>query len=110
MSLMKEKMDYLTRVWGIEFVPKKKHNYDIKCELCERKIFLEISGTTIVRPHKAEYHHDQNRVLHLYCYECHKRIHDWGVIQKWLKKINKTVDDLPDSIGLNPIWKFVSTG
>jgi len=77
------------------------------CELCGAKL----KGSLIVSKNgigynvkcEGEFHHDENGELHLYCRTCHKRIHDWGVIQRWLKRIGKTVDDLPDASRLKPM-------
>jgi len=79
------------------------------CELCEKKmpmtyrISKSLSCYEIKVP--GEFHHDGKRELHLYCRKCHKRIHDWGVIQRWLMKIGKTVDDLPDASKTNAMYK-----
>ena len=37
------------------------------------------------------------------CYKCHKNVHYWGIIQRWLEKTDRTVDDLPDSKNLKPM-------
>jgi len=71
------------------------------CEICEEELptsyriskYLNFWGLSV----PGEFHHDGKGELHLYCHTCHKRIHDWGQIQRWLMKIGKSVDDLPDS-------------
>ena len=107
MSLINQKREYLTKVYDIKFPPKIKTNHIVNCELCGTKLILNVSGLTSLSVSKGEFHHDQNGVLHLYCYYCHRRIHDWGTIQRWLEKIDKTVEALPDSIGTKSMRKNI---
>lgn len=71
------------------------------CEMCEKKMPMTYRISKSLNCYgikvPGEFHHDGKRELHLYCRNCHKRIHSWGVIQRWLMKIGKKVNDLPDA-------------
>jgi len=103
-----QKYLYLKKI-GLKFTVGV-NTFVCSCELCGSKLkgSLRVSkkgiGYNVVC--NGEFHHDEKGELHLYCRTCHKRIHDWGVIQRWLKKIGKTVDDLPDASKLKPMKRM----
>lgn len=112
MALRAQKETYLKRRYKLEKVYGK---YEIitHCEMCEKEMpltyriskYLVCYGIAV----SGEFHHDGKGgkgELHLYCYTCHKRIHGWGVIQRWLKKIGKNIDDLPDASKTNPMMPY----
>ena len=81
---------------------KKKFNGTIKISKNNRAYSINIVG--------ANFHHldgnPENDVvdnLKLYCRKCHKNVHYWGIIQRWLEKTGKNVTDLPDSRNLKPM-------
>jgi hypothetical protein len=93
-----------------------RNSFEAKCEFCRKNICGKIR---ISKNNKAwelmvdsgQFHHKdgnpQNNTLSniwLLCDVCHKRLHDWGVIQRWLEKINKTPEDLPDCTSL-AVWR-----
>ncbi len=104
LELQKLKYEYLLER-GLKFV-QGKNEFVIGCEFCEKllkgRITISKKGSGYDLSVEGEFHHDQKEILHLYCGECHKRIHDWGIIQRWLKRAGKSVEDLPDSIGIPP--------
>lgn len=106
MDLIHDKEDYLKGRFNLK-TEYGSYEADVPCEICEKKLGLKyrISRKRNIYEIKVngEFHHDTKEELHLLCYECHKRIHDWGLIQRWLKKMGKTVEDLPDAIGLSAI-------
>ena len=94
---------------------KGKTDFVAFCDFCKKKFngFLKISKnnrTYSIRVDGANFHHldgnPENDVvenLRLYCRKCHKNVHYWGIIQRWLEKTGKTVKDLPDSRNLKPM-------
>jgi hypothetical protein len=81
---------------------KKKFNGSIKISKNNRAYSIRVIG--------ANFHHldgnpenDTVENLRLYCRKCHKNVHYWGIIQRWLEKTGKSVDDLPDSRKLKPM-------
>ena len=81
---------------------KKKFNGTIKISKNNRTYSISVEG--------ANFHHldgnPENDVvenLRLYCRKCHKNVHYWGIIQRWLEKTGKSVEDLPDSRSLKPM-------
>jgi len=109
-SLCNAKRECLEKQLGLKF-EKGMTNFVAKCGFCGKKI----EGTIRISKYNnawqvnvnGQFHHlDGNRDnndpenLVLLCYTCHKRFHQWGVIQRWLKKCGKTVDDLPDCSSL----------
>jgi hypothetical protein len=84
-----------------DFCNKKFHG-SIKISKNNRGYSIKISG--------ANFHHldgnpenDTVENLRLYCRKCHKNVHYWGIIQRWLEKTGKTGADLPDSRRLKPM-------
>jgi len=109
LGLDDEKLKYLEKQ-GLKF-HTGFNQFETACEFCGKKLQGSLRVSKNGRAYQVscrggEFHHDAQGNLHLYCYECHKRIHDWGVIQRWLNKIGKTVDDLPDASKLRPMMKF----
>ena len=114
MTLMNDKYQYLKQKFDLGELPLGKHEFPILCEFCQRKVTCAVQ---IGRNGRCVYlwalihHKDGNKEnndpsnFQLSCYECHKRFHDWGIIQRWLKKIGKKVEDLPDSTNLKAMWK-----
>ena len=81
---------------------KKKFNGSIKISKNNRTYSIRVDG--------ANFHHldgnPENDVvenLRLYCRKCHKNVHYWGIIQRWLEKTGTSVKDLPDSRNLKPM-------
>ena len=80
----------------------KKFNGSIKISKNKKAYAIKVNG--------ANFHHldgnpenDTVENMRLYCRKCHKNVHYWGIIQRWLKKTGKSVHDLPDSKNLKPI-------
>lgn len=92
-----------------------KHQFVAYCDFCRKKFegSIKISKNNKVYSIKvggANFHHldgnPENDIvenLRLYCRKCHKNIHYWGIIQRWLEKSGKSVEDLPDSRNLKPM-------
>lgn len=103
----KQKLDCLIKKHGTE--PKEGENeIEEKCELSNHKILVRFVISKYGNPYNfrtegGQFHHDQNEELHLLCTECHKRLHDFGIIQRWLDRIKKKVEDLPDCRKLK-VW------
>jgi len=108
MTLNEDKHQYMVEKVHLKF-QQGLNEFVALCEFCNCKLegSLRLSrfGNAYAITTGGEFHHDAEGKLHLYCRLCHKRIHDWGVIQRWLKKVGKTVDDLPDASKLQPIMK-----
>lgn len=80
----------------------KKFNGSIKISKNNKAYAIKVSG--------ANFHHldgnpenDTVENMRLFCRKCHKNIHYWGIVQRWLQKTEKTVEDLPDSRNLKPM-------
>ena len=92
-----------------------KNNFVAHCDFCNKKLIgsMHISKNNLpysVRVKDAEFHHmdgnPENDVVEnmsLYCHKCHKTVHLWGIIQRWLEKTGKKVEDLADSRKLKPM-------
>ena len=81
---------------------KKKFNGSIRISKNNRAYSISVDG--------ANFHHldgnPENDVvenMRLYCRKCHKTVHYWGIIQRWLEKTGKYIEDLPDSRNLKPM-------
>ena len=104
---------HLKEKFGLDF-PLGSHSFEVVCEFCGRRLSgaVRISKNNTawqISLNGGEFHHrdgntQNNSVenVQILCYTCHKRFHDWGVICRWLKKIGKTVHDLPDASNLPP--------
>jgi len=90
--------------------------FEVNCEYCNRKIKGEITfwktGNVAKLIHDGAFHHKDgdktnNHIdnIILLCWTCHKRLHQLGVILRWLKKIGKTIDSIPNAINLKPMLK-----
>ena len=92
-----------------------KNDFIAFCDFCKKKLSgsICISKNNLpysVKVKDGEFHHKdgnpENDVvenMRLYCRKCHKSVHLWGIIQRWLDKTGKTVEDLPDSRELKPM-------
>jgi len=97
--------------------PRKKfrrgrNDFTELCDLCGKELegWFLISKNGIAYKYKfsGEFHHkdgdknnnDPGNFMFL-CERCHKRLHDWGMVKRWLRKIGKSVEDLPKA-DLNP--------
>ena len=94
---------------------KGKNDFIAFCDFCNKKLSgsIRVSKNNLpysVKVKDAEFHHKdgtpENDIvenMRLYCRKCHKTVHLWGIIQRWLDKAGKTVEDLPDSRDLKPM-------
>lgn len=94
---------------------KGKNRFVVFCNFCRKKFTgsVKISQNNraySIRLTGADFHHmdgnpknDTIENLRLYCRKCHKNIHYWGIIQRWLEKTGKSVENLPDSRKLKPM-------
>lgn len=94
---------------------KGKNNFVAYCDFCNKKLCgsINISKNDLpysIKVNNAEFHHadgnPENDVVEnmkLYCNICHKNVHRWGIIQRWLDKTGKTKKDLPDAKNLKPM-------
>lgn len=108
------KRQYLEKNMLVSFV-KGKNNFVTYCDVCKKKLkgTLRISKNErayAVSIDKAEFHHlDGNPTndiienVKLFCYRCHKIVHLWGILQRWMDQTGKTVKDLPDARKLKPM-------
>ena len=108
------KRAYLEKTILVPF-GKGKNSLFLYCDFCKKTFngSIKISKNNRVysiRVDGANFHHldgnSENDVvenLRLYCRKCHKNVHYWGIIQRWLEKTGKTVDNLPDSRKLKPM-------
>lgn len=108
------KRTYLEKNMLVSF-GKGKSNFIVYCDFCRKKFngSIRISKNDkaySVNVGGANFHHldgnPQNDVvdnMRLYCRKCHKNVHYWGIIQRWLEKTGKSVEDLPDSRDLKPM-------
>jgi len=112
-----QKYRYIKRNYPeIDFMIGGKTEFFLKCDFCSRPLF----GYVVVSKNNIGYesytggnfHHidgdksnDSDENIQFLCEECHKKFHEWGSIRKWLKKIKKSVKDLPD-YNLKPMIKF----
>jgi hypothetical protein len=108
------KRAYLEKNMLVSF-GKGKNKFVVFCDFCNKKFHgsIKISKSNraySIRLGGANFHHldgnPENDVvenLRLYCRKCHKNVHYWGIIQRWLEKTGKSVEDLPDSRKLKPM-------
>ena len=108
------KRAYLEKNMLASFVTGKSR-FVVFCDFCKKKFdgTIKISKNNRVNSISvdgANFHHldgnPENDVvenLKLYCRKCHKNVHYWGIIQRWLEKTGKSVDELPDSRNLKPM-------
>ena len=94
---------------------KGKTDFVAFCDFCDKKLngSIYVSKNNLAYNIKVEggqFHHadgnPENDVVEnmkLYCYTCHKNVHRWGIIQRWLEKTGKSVNDLPDCRNLKPM-------
>ena len=94
---------------------KGKNDYQVTCDFCEKKLVGSLRISKNNNPYEisiegAEFHHmdgnpknDLENNVDLFCYKCHKIIHLWGIIQRWLDKTGKKVENLPDAKKLKPM-------
>jgi ribosomal protein L44E len=92
-----------------------KHRFVTYCDFCRKKFegSIKISKNNkayAIKVSRANFHHldgnpenDTVENMRLYCRKCHKNVHYWGIIQRWLEKTGKSVKDLPDSKNLKPM-------
>jgi len=97
---------YLKEKFGLNF-PLGNHSFEVNCEFCGKKLRgnVTISKNNTawqISLDRGEFHHKDGNTknndvenVQILCYTCHKRLHNWRTICKWLKKIGKTVQDLP---------------
>jgi len=97
-------------------LPPGKHTINIKCELCSKSLYVDVkvyrtgNGQTLrgsVVIHHIDGDRDNNDVnnIMLLCETCHRMLHELGVIQRWLDRIGKKIDELPDCRNLKPLAK-----
>ena len=97
-------------------LPPGRHTITIKCELCSEPLTVELevyrtgNGKTIrgsVVIHHIDGDRDNNDPsnIMLLCDRCHRMLHLLGEIQRWLDKIGKKIEDLPDCRKLKPLIK-----
>ena len=115
MSLDKAKQTYLEQRLKLRF-SQGENSFEAPCQFCGKKLKGKLtisrfgSASNIHIDNGTFHHQDGNHKnnnpenLILLCYTCHKRFHDWGVIQRWLRKMGKTVSDLPDCSQLKPYF------
>ena len=94
---------------------KGKNDFTAFCDFCNKRLTgsIRISKNNLpysVKVNRAEFHHSdgnpENDVIEnmkLYCNICHKNVHRWGIIQRWLERTGKTKEDLPDAKNLKPM-------
>lgn len=98
-----EKFDYIKRHFGCDF-PQGKHSFTISCDFCGSEILGKV---TISRNNRAYKFSLSGASLNLnvpnirvLCSKCRIALERWGQIQRWLKSINKTEQELPDCSNL----------
>ena len=108
------KRAYLEKRMLVSFGPGN-NRFVVFCEFCKQRFngtirVSKTNKTNSVSVVGANFHHldgnPKNDVLanlRLYCRKCHKNVHYWGIIQRWLEKNGKTVNELPDSRSLKPM-------
>jgi hypothetical protein len=91
------------------------NRFVVFCDFCNKKFKgnIKISKNNraySIKVEGANFHHldgnpenDTVENLRLFCRKCHKNVHYWGIIQRWLEKTGKSVKDLPDSRKLKPM-------
>ena len=94
---------------------KGKNSFVVFCDFCKKKFHGSIKISKNNKAYStsvngANFHHldgnPENDVvenMRLYCRKCHKNVHYWGIIQRWLEKTGNSVEDLPDSKNLKPM-------
>ncbi len=110
----KIKRAYLEKNMLVSF-GKGKNDFVAFCDFCNKKLSgsIRISKNNLpyeIKVDNAEFHHSdgnpENDVVEnmkLYCNLCHKNVHRWGIIQRWLERTGKTKEDLPDAKNLKPM-------
>lgn len=113
----KDKYVYLQKIYGFNFT-SGRHKFEVKCSLCHRTLYGDVYITRNGRAQElsifdGNFHHDDGDAnndsfenIVLVCLQCHRRLHQLGEVLKWLKEINKKVEDFPNAIKLEAIRNY----
>jgi len=113
--LPKDRYSILKRKLNLD-LPAGKHKITVECELCKTKLSVHVEvyrtgngqvlGSDMVLHHiDGDKENNNPENIMILCETCHRMLHNWGEIQRWLDKIGKKVEDLPDCRKLKPLIK-----
>ncbi len=84
------------------------HEFEVRCEFCGKRIIGEVNISRSGNPntitlYDGMFHHkdgnaqnnSKDNILVL-CNKCRKHFQYWGMMQRYLKKIGRKQEDLPD--------------
>ncbi len=116
----KKRFDLIRMKYGLNLSPGE-HTIQVACEMCRVDLNAEIrvyrtGNGTILKSEFVLHHADGNKEnndpnnIMILCEKCHRMLHLLGEIQRWMDKIGKTYDELPDCRGLKPLIKRYGPG
>jgi len=89
---------------------------ELACEFCGKRITGEAKISKTGNPglvtlfdgmfhHKDGNAHNNSRDnIEVLCYQCRKHLQYWGMVQRYLKKIERNQEDLPDCSGVPGVY------
>jgi len=108
------KANYILEHFGLP-LNRGHQEFKIPCEYCGRKITYEATISKDGNPYATSiidgtFHHldgdsenNSHENLLLVCIPCRKHFQYWGMVQRYIKKIGKRIEDLPDCNGVPSI-------
>jgi len=111
----KMKYDYLKKRFSINPMIGKQE-FKVRCEFCEKDIVVEANISRSGNPSglmllKGIFHHKDGNAennsydnIQVLCGNCRKHFQYWGMVQRYLKKISRTQEDLPDCSGIPSLY------
>ena len=92
------------------------HRINLKCELCSTSLYVDVKvyrtgygqtlrGSVVIHHIDGDRNNNDPSNIMLLCDKCHRMLHLLGEIQRWLDKIGKKIEDLPDCRKLKPLIK-----
>ena len=104
----KRKYEYLKERFNLKLKPIRGiQEFEVNCEFCSKRVSckagltktgnasnITLDGTFHHKDGDA-YNNTQDNILVL-CRNCRKHFQYWGMVQRYLKKIGRRIEDLPD--------------
>lgn len=109
------KYEYLHNRFNLTDLKKGTHKSEVGCEFCRKRIAckIKISGTenpSVVSLGGIFHHNDGNAQnnshsnIQILCYDCRKHFQYWGIVQRYLAKVERKLGDLPDCSDVPPVY------
>lgn len=112
----KMKYEYLKERFNLES-PKGESEFEVACEFCQRKILgkAKLFGTgnpESISLDKGMFHHkdgnsqnNSHNNIQILCHQCRKHFQYLGKVQRYLQKIGRKVEDLPDCTKVPDVYQ-----